>query len=243
MIDIYTVITNNINRNILFMLLSSDKNKQEPIRKLKMELYYMKKLSFLKAFFIMLLSSMLIIASVSPIIYSSVYDIMMELTLNKNREQAERLATLVSLDLERGKSTEAALAQIQAMLESTPQSDEHFACIVQHENRVIAHPKPSNVGKDVTGWILSDGIETKTYTQSAGEGLPFGGIQTRTNGTQDITFQVPISTQPWAVAVHTKLDLIGLYTQTILKNIAYFASVILFLLLLISAYLISNQKT
>ncbi|KZN57945.1 hypothetical protein [Pseudoalteromonas luteoviolacea] len=41
---------------------------------------------------------------------------------------------------------------------------------------------------------MDNGVEIKTFTQSAGEGIPFGGVQTRTDGSQDINYQIPIST-------------------------------------------------
>ena len=42
------------------------------------------------------------------------------------------------------------LADVQNMLENTLQSSEHFACIIEHEDKVIAHPKPSN---DKNTWM------------------------------------------------------------------------------------------
>lgn len=178
-----------------------------------------------------------------PLLYTQVKDVIFELNLSKNREQAERLATLASIDLERGELPEMVLNKIQHMLENTPQTSEHFACIVEDENRVIAHPNPTNVNKDVTGWTLQNKVETKTYTQSAGEGVPFGGIQTRLDGSQDVTFQIPISTKPWSVAVHTKLDLVEEQAVAILKKIAWILLPVLLIFILISAYISTKKKT
>lgn len=178
----------------------------------------------------------------TPLIYKQVYDVVFNLNLEKNREQSERLATLASIDLENGIPPNLVLAKIQNMLETTPQSSEHFACIVEHENKVIAHPKPSNVNKDVTGWTLHNKHETKTYTQAAGEGVQFGGIQTRTDGSQDITYQVPISTKPWAVAVHTKLDLVEQQTLALLKSLAKILLPIVLLIVVISAFVITKNE-
>ena len=188
-----------------------------------------------------LTSSALLILS-TPLIYKQVYDVVFNLNLEKNREQSERLATLASIDLESGIPAKVVLAKIQNMLETTPQSSEHFACIVEHENKVIAHPKPSNVNKDVTGWTLHNQHETKTYTQAAGEGVQFGGVQTRTDGSQDITYQVPISTQPWAVAVHTKLDLVEQQTLALLTGLAKILLPIVLLIVIISAFIISKNE-
>ncbi|KZN57944.1 hypothetical protein [Pseudoalteromonas luteoviolacea] len=44
---------------------------------------------------------------------------MFQLNLDKNREQAERLATLVSIELERGEDSAKVLADVQSMLENT----------------------------------------------------------------------------------------------------------------------------
>lgn len=198
------------------------------------------KLFFKTLIFLTLTSSTLLLIS-APFLYKQVYDTVFNLNLEKNREQAERLATLASIDLESGVSADIVLAKIQNMLESTPQSSEHFACIVEHENRVIAHPIPSNINKDVTGWTLHNQTETKTYTQSAGEAVPFGGIQTRKDGSQDVTYQIPISTKPWSVAVHTKLDLVHQQAISLLTSIAWVILPILLLIIMISATIISRN--
>jgi len=197
---------------------------------------------FFSTFATLLLVTILVAAAAYPIFYQQLKQTFIELNLNKNREQAERLATLVSIDLEQGGSPEVILAKIQNMLESTPQSSEHFACVVEHENRVIAHPKPSNVGKDVSGWTLVNGELEKTYTQAAGEGVSFGGIQTRLDGSQDITFQVPISTKPWAVAVHTKLYLIDEQTQKVFVSIAWFIVLVLLFVSISASVLVGIKK-
>lgn len=198
--------------------------------------------SFFKLIIFLTLTSFLLLLLSTPFIYKQVYDVVFNLNLEKNREQGERLATLASIDLENGVPAAAVLAKIQNMLETTPQSSEHFACIVEHENRVIAHPKPSNINKDVTGWTLHNQNEKKTYTQSAGEGIPFGGIQTRNDGSQDITYQIPISTQPWSVAVHTKLDLVEQQTISLLTSIAKIVLPVVFLIVVISAFIISKNE-
>lgn len=198
--------------------------------------------SFVKTLSILFIVSCVLVAVGTPILYGQIKAVVFNLNLEKNREQAERLATLVSIDLERGELAAEVLARVQNMLENTPQSSEHFACIVEDENRVIAHPKPSNVNKDVTGWTLANDTEVKTYTQSAGEGIPFGGIQTRLDGSQDITYQVPISTKPWSVAVHTKLDLVGQQTWLILEKVAWFILPILIAILLLTSFLITRNE-
>lgn len=190
----------------------------------------------------LLLALMLVFALPSAgILRGQLREILFSLNLESNREQAERLATLVSLDLEKGQASEHVLAKVQDMLESTPQSKEHFACIVEDENRVIAHPNPTNVGKDVTGWTLADGLEVKTFTQAAGEGIPFGGVQTRLDGSQDISFQVPISTKPWAVCVHTKLDLIDEQAGRLMRSISAVAVPALLALALLSAWILAMR--
>lgn len=198
--------------------------------------------SFFKLFIFLLLTSSALLLLSTPLLYKQVYDMVFNLNLEKNREQGERLATLASIDLENGISADIVLAKIQNMLETTPQSAEHFACIVEHENKVIAHPKPSNVNKDVTGWTLHNNQETKTYTQSAGEGIAFGGIQTRTDGSQDITYQIPISTKPWSVAVHTKLDLVKQQTLSLLTSLAWIMLPIVFIIIVTSAFIISKNE-
>lgn len=199
-------------------------------------------LSFIKLFVFLTLTSAALLMLSTPFLYKQVYDLVFNLNLEKNREQGERLATLASIDLENGVPANVVLAKIQNMLETTPQSSEHFACIVEHENRVIAHPKPSNVNKDVTGWTLHNDVEKKTYTQSAGEGIPFGGIQTRTDGSQDITYQIPISTKPWAVAVHTKIDLVKQQTLSLLTSLAWIILPVVLLIITLSAYIISKNE-
>lgn len=191
--------------------------------------------------FLVLTTSALLILS-TPLLYKQIYDVVYNLNLDKNREQSERLATMASIDLENGMPADQVLTKIQNMLETTPQSSEHFACIVEHKNKVIAHPIPSNVNKDVTGWTLHNQHETKTYTQAAGEGVQFGGIQTRTDGSQDITYQVPISTRPWAVAVHTKLDLVEQQTLALLKSLAKILLPIILLIVIISAFIITKNE-
>ena len=146
--------------------------------------------SFFKVFSILFLLTVTVMAAVTPILYSQLHSVIFNLNLEKNREQAERLATLVSIELEKGEMPSKVLADVQNMLENTLQSSEHFACIIEHEDKVIAHPKPSNVNKNTAGWTMDDGVEIKTFTQSAGEGVPFGGIQTRLDGSQDINYQI-----------------------------------------------------
>ncbi len=196
---------------------------------------------FLKVFSILFISTTIVVIAVSPFLYSQIREVLYNLNLEKNREQAERLATLISIDIENGQQSEVVLEKIQVMLETTPQSSEHFACIVEDKNKVIAHPKPSDVGKDVTGWVIRNEVEEKTFTQSAGEGVPFGGIQTRLDGSQDISYQVPISIMPWSVCVHTKLDIVDQQTYTILGQIGWIIfPTLLFLLLLCSFFLTKN---
>lgn len=200
----------------------------------------MKSLSLFRVLVTLSIVFTILLSIATPILYSQIHGVIFNLNLEKNREQGERLATLASIDLERGLPPEMVLAKIQNMLESTPQSAEHFACIVEDENRVIAHPKPSNINKDVTGWTLKSKTEVKTYTQSAGEGIPFGGIQTRLDGSQDITYQIPISTKPWSVAVHTKLDLVDKQALHILKKVAWFVLPGLILVLLLTSLLVTR---
>ncbi|KLN59398.1 hypothetical protein WH96_18040 [Kiloniella spongiae] len=201
----------------------------------------MKNISFIKAFSIFFSLTAIIAAIAVPILQKEVYEVVFDLNLAKNQEQAERLATLISIDLERGESSEVVLAKVQTMLENTPQNAEHFACIIAGENRVIAHPKPSNVNKDVTGWTIANDLETKTYTQSAAEGVTFGGIQTRLDGSQDITYQVPISTEPWSVCVHTDLDLVKLQTTMILNQVGKIVLPSLLLIVLIGSFFFSRR--
>lgn len=196
---------------------------------------------FFKTFSVHFLLISLMVGLATPVLYQQIWEIVYNLNLDKNREQAERLATLASIDLERGVPADKVLEKVQKMLENTPQSDEHFACIVEDENKVIAHPKPSNVNKDVTGWVISNELEEKTFTQSAGEGVPFGGIQTRLDGSQDISYQIPISTKPWSVCVHTKLYLIDEQTLQIMEAIAWVLLPLLFFLLLIIGIILSKQ--
>jgi len=202
----------------------------------------MKQNSFFKVFGTLFILTALVVAVVTPFLHTQIRDVIFNLNLAKNREQAERLATLVSIDLEQGAPSEVVLAKVQSMLENTPQNAEHFACIIADKNKVIAHPKPSNINKDVTGWTIENKFEEKTYTQSAGEGVPFGGVQTRLNGSQDITYQVPISTQPWSVCVHTDLDLIDDQTSTILGKIVPIALPALLFIILISSFFITRRR-
>lgn len=195
---------------------------------------------FFRVFGSLILVTGITLAIATPLLSGKLRDTVFKLNLDKNKEQAERIATLVSIDLERGTKPSLVLNKVQNMLENTLQSSEHFACIIEDENLVIAHPKPSNVNKDVTGWTIDDGLEIKTYTQSAGEGVPFGGIQTRTDGSQDITYQVPISTQPWSVCVHTKLDIVEQQADKLLKDIAIIMIPALFIAILIASLLITR---
>lgn len=202
----------------------------------------MKHLSFLRIFALFVILAAVFMAVATPVLYHQVREVVINLNMDKNREQAERLATLASIDLERGEPPVKVLAKIQNMLETTPQSNEHFACIVEKANKVIAHPKPSNINKDVTGWTIQSEVEIKTYTQSAGEGIPFGGIQTRLDGSQDITYQVPISTQPWSVCVHTKLDIVEQQAKAILVKIGQIVIPGIFLVILIASFLITRPQ-
>ena len=90
----------------------------------------------------------IVVAVATPILHSQIREALFNLNLDKNREQAERLATLASIDLEQGADPDRVLNKLQHMLENTPQSSEHFACIIEDENLVIAHPKRSNINKD-----------------------------------------------------------------------------------------------
>lgn len=202
----------------------------------------MQKSSFFKNFAILSIIAAVLTAISTPILQAQVWKVVFNLNLDKNKEQAERLATLASIDLERGEHPDVVLAKIQNMLENTPQSAEHFACIVEEQDVVIAHPKRSNINKDVEGWTIQNDVEIKTYTQSAGEGVEFGGIQTRLDGSQDITYQVPISSKPWSVCVHTKLDLVKQQARMIMQKIALVVLPSVFLIVLISAFLISREK-
>ncbi|KZN61503.1 hypothetical protein [Pseudoalteromonas luteoviolacea] len=202
----------------------------------------MKQQSFLKVFATLFVITTVVLVIVTPLLEHQLHNAMFQLNLDKNREQAERLATLVSIELERGEDSAKVLADVQNMLENTLQSSEHFACIIEHENKVIAHPKPSNINKDTTGWTMDNGVEIKTFTQSAGEGIPFGGVQTRTDGSQDINYQIPISTKPWAVSVHTKLDIVEQQARKVLLQIGFIVLPGLLLIIVISALLITRQK-
>ncbi|MCH9637896.1 MAG: hypothetical protein K0U40_00215 [Betaproteobacteria bacterium] len=202
----------------------------------------MKYNSFAKIFSILFILTTVICAIGAPILYNQVRDVVFKLNLEKNQEQAERLATLASIDLEKGEFPDTVLSKIQNMLESTPQSAEHFACIIKDKNKVIAHPKPSDINKDVTGWTIANEIEVKTFTQSAGEGVPFGGIQTRLDGSQDVNYQVPISTQPWSVSVHTKLDLVDQQASFILGRIAWVVFPGLILMIIISSFFLTRKE-
>lgn len=202
----------------------------------------MKPNSFIRTFSILLIATTLFVAVGTPILYTQIKDVIFKLNLERNREQAERLATLASIDLENGEPASIVLAKVQSMLENTAQSGEHFACVVEDANKVIAHPKPSNINKDVTGWTLQSSTEIKTYTQSAGEGIPFGGIQTRLDGSQDLTYQVPISTKPWSVAVHTKLDVVDQQVTVIMQRVGGTVLTGLLFILLISSFLITRNE-
>lgn len=202
----------------------------------------MKPQSFLKAFGILSFYATIVVLATIPILLHQVRDVVFNLNLEKNRQQAERLATLASIDLEGGARPEEVLAKIQQMLENTPQSDEHFACIIEDEDKVIAHPKRSNVNKDVAGWTIENEVEVKTFTQSAGEGVSFGGIQTRLDGSQDISYQVPISTKPWSVCVHTKLDVIYQQTSMILRQIGWVALPGILVLLLLFSFAVTKRE-
>jgi len=195
-------------------------------------------LKILSAFIILIV---IIVSGITVLAHNQISEVIYNLNLDRNREQAERIATLISINLESGKPSADVLQQVQTMLENTPQNAEHFACIIADKNRVIAHPKPSNVGKDVTGWTIENDTEKKTYTQSAGEGVSFGGVQTRLDGSQDITYQVPISTKPWSVCVHTNLDLVDEQTTTILKQLAWVVLPGLFLIILIGGFFTTNR--
>ncbi len=202
----------------------------------------MKHRSFLDTFGILFILSVVAGVVATPLLHNQVRDVVFNLNLEKNREQAERIATLASIDLERGDTPERVLSRIQTMLEQTPQSSEHFACVIEAENRVIAHPKRSDINKDVTGWTIHSDVEKKAYTQSAGEGVHFGGVQTRLDGSQDISYQVPISTVPWSVCVHTKLDLVDQQASLILRRIGAIVLPALLLILVLSSLLITRTR-
>ncbi len=198
---------------------------------------------FFRTFSVMSLFSMILLIFLGYFLYNQIHAIIFELNLAKNREQAERLATLISINLENGRASSTVLQEVQRMLENTPQSSEHFACIIADPGRVIAHPKPSNVNKDTTGWTIDNGIEQKTYTQSAGEGVAFGGVQTRVDGSQDITYQVPISTKPWSVCVHTDLDLIAEQATVIMERVSWIVAPGVLLITFFGAFYMSRRKT
>jgi len=202
----------------------------------------MKHNSFSKVFGTLFILTTVVVAIETPILYSQIREVVFNLNLEKNQEQAERLATLASIDLEKGEFPETVLGKIQNMLENTPQSSEHFACIIKDKNKVIAHPKPSDINKDVTGWTIKNEVTEKTFTQSAGEGVPFGGIQTRLDGSQDVNYQVPISTQPWSVSVHTKLDLVDQQASLILSRIGWVVLPGLLIMIIISSFLITRRE-
>ncbi|MCG7549288.1 hypothetical protein [Pseudoalteromonas sp. Of7M-16] len=202
----------------------------------------MTQFSFLKVFGTFFIITTFVVVVATPLLHNQLYHVLFKLNLDKNREQAERLATLVSIELERGEDSAKVLSDVQNMLENTLQSSEHFACIIEHENKVIAHPKPSNINKDTTGWTMDNGVEVKTFTQSAGEGVPFGGIQTRNDGSKDINYQIPISTKPWAVSVHTKLDIVDQQATKILLQIGLIVLPCLLLLTVTSALIVTRQK-
>ncbi|MBQ4835672.1 MULTISPECIES: hypothetical protein [Pseudoalteromonas] len=202
----------------------------------------MTQFSFLRVFCTFFIITSFVVVAAIPLLHNQLYHALFKLNLDKNREQAERLATLVSIELERGEDSAKVLSDVQNMLENTLQSSEHFACIIEHENKVIAHPKPSNINKDTTGWTMNNGVEVKTFTQSAGEGVPFGGIQTRNDGSQDINYQIPISTKPWAVSVHTKLDIVDQQATKILLQIGLIVLPSLLFITVISALLVTRQK-
>lgn len=122
----------------------------------------MKEYSFIKSFSILITFSLVLSAIATSILHNQVWGVLFNLNLDKNKEQAERLATLASIDLERGVQPEVVLAKIQNMLENTLQSSEHFACIVEEQDLVIAHPKPSNINKDVKGWTIRNEVEIQT---------------------------------------------------------------------------------
>ena len=202
----------------------------------------MKSRSFLSSFMTLVILAAIVVAVATPILHSQIREALFNLNLDKNREQAERLATLASIDLEQGADPDRVLNKLQHMLENTPQSSEHFACIIEDENLVIAHPKRSNINKDVTGWTIESAVEVKTFTQSAGEGIAFGGIQTRLDGSQDISYQVPISTKPWSVCVHTKLDLVEQQARQILYQVGWVTLPGVLFLSLVGALVLSRGK-
>ena len=196
---------------------------------------------FFRVFSTLFVITVVVLSVATPILYGQLKETVINLNLEKNKEQAERIATLVSIDLEKGVLPSLVLNKVQYMLENTLQSNEHFACIVENENKVIAHPKPSNINKDVTGWVIDNGIEIKTYSQSSGEGVPFGGLQTRLDGSQDITYQVPVSTQPWSVCVHTKLAVVEQQARELLNTIGIIIIPALLIMILSCSFILTRR--
>lgn len=155
-----------------------------------------------------------------PMMRAAFFDTLYEMASEDTREQALRIANLIQQDLDSGTPQKVVLDRFQYMLENSPQSHSQFVCIVEGQDRVIAHPNPSNVGKDVTGWTITNPDGVVPYSYPAAQSLPLGGTQTRNDGSQNVIFQAPINGVPWSVCVHVAHDRLSEDTLRLLQSTA-----------------------
>lgn len=125
-----------------------------------------------------------------------------------NARLAERTSAMLSRRLARSDDHDAVRADFQSRLAAAPIDDQGFLCLLDHETRVVSHPRTEmigmsmaraptrEIGNDQTGPLIERKQQRRAFLMETAD---FPGNDPH------LVYQEPVPRSTWRVSVHTNL--------------------------------------